>query len=365
MAPPRPSLPEHLAIVFPIDKYDAWAYLSQGHLYLPSTATTKTGVKAIGLTGNLKNTGPLGNFWEDLSGLLVMPGRGVQRLNSLSPIYYDNVDALVSDNFRALRRIVNQPYVSYVSTYVSEALLRVAAPKVAAASDTKNVMLELGDAFIQKMSKMTGREAKYFYKTLYDAFTATAAPFNTFTELTAQLNRFAPRGAEMLISMLPQKADTDVVVSTIKLGELKSAAVELRTRVPAEATKRLRELLAEEGDVFSGEIEWLANPTPDRRTGGLSVFLNVPPNSILYLIGRSIFDVEEKIVPMSLRGMWVVGVPSDNADFESYNQAMLDALYDYENGITDITKLRAVVAKIEKKYKLTVLEPNPYWLVRR
>ena len=168
----------------------------------------------------------------------------------------------------------------------------------------------------------------------------------------------------MLISMLPQKADADVVVSTIKLGDLKSAAVELRTRVPAEAAKRLREMLAEEGDVFSGEIEWLANPTPDRRTGGLSVFLNVPPGSILYLIGRSIFDVEEKIVPMSLRGMWVVGVPSDNTDFESYNQAMLDAMYDYANGIIGIKKLRSTVAKIEKKYKLTVLEPNPYWLVR-
>ena len=399
MAPARPPIPERLAIVFPIDSYDAWNHLANGYLYLPSTATTATGVMAIGLTGNLTTNGPLGMFWEDEKAILVMPGKEVQRLNRLAPIQYANVDALIADNFRAMRRIVDQPFVSFIATYVADALLRASSPALAAAVRdplyTGKAELTVGIEFIERAASMSARQPRNFYKALYDAFVAEAGNYYTFNQLMDRLNRFAPRGAEILISMLPAMDDAETVVywgtkpfgktiefliemsairgnvsakvaNTIKMGDLKRGAAALRSGVSPELRKILYETLTEEGMGFSGEVEWLANPTPDRRTGGLSVFMNVPPNSILYLIGRNTTDanVESKVIPLSLRGMWVIGIPPDSMYFDGGNPKVLDALYDYENGITNIKKLRAEMKKLEKKYSFDVLEPNPYWIVR-
>lgn len=385
-----PIVPDHLAIIFDPENYDSWRHLANGYLYLPSGAKTGTGVQAIGLTGNLGLSGPIGNFWSGQNAILVMPGKDVKRLNKLAAVRYANVDALVADNFRAFRRIRDAAHVDYIAEYVAEVLVASASPELRARiydqtrADANS--LRVGVEAIWLIASQSGRQIVEVSREIYGRFIQRAGRFFTFNEMLVSLNRFVPEGAQMLVDMLPPKKPTAAAFywafapmktkiplnkiemsldkkegySTVTVGQLRAAAASMTNRVPAYFGKALRDTIEEEGSGFSFEIEWLANPTYDPATRGYSVFMRVPPGSILYTIGRDPKRDLLQAVPLSVRGIWVINIPDEMDKFEFRDQRVRDIIHDYNEGDIELDGLYAAMRKL----RVDVLAPNIYWTTR-
>lgn len=381
----RPDIPDKLAIIFDPDRHDSWAWLTRRQLYLPTGARTAANVAAIGLTGTLDSSGPIGNYWNDGNVILVMDGPAVKRENRLSPIYYDNLNAMVADHFRAIRRIIGQPFISQVREYTLLAVASLGSPEFLAAYE-KGIPPDPMGINLTHSTVEPGGNVKAAWRDSFNRF-AARGNFNTVAEMERQLNRFVPDEAERIIASRSSESDDTPFFwwqintttrgeyyiraytgkdhlgqrTTVTLGQFRRGIELARKGIPERLVKHLENGLRTESKGFSDEIEWLANPTPDRRTGGLSVLLNIPPLSIAYLIGRSLSREIYQTVAMTFAGLWVVSVPDDMTKFERINLGVQDAIFDYTEGTLDLEGVYAAA----KRLGADLIAPNIYWITRQ
>lgn len=408
--PAQSPLSDKLMILFRPDRYDAWRYLAQRMLYTPAEARAASEVLAIGLSGDLSIENVLGDYWaHDETGILVMDRREVLRRNDVTPVQYPNLDMIVSGNLRVLRRVTEGAAPKQLFAYPMMVILALADP------DLKRLLLTSGKdkpenskvrVFTRLFAKLqidslTVPDAAGGFPTALSAAVIRGGRFDNVAQMKRELDRIT-------FDLIRRRIDSDSAVKPAKgvlywaatydadgrligpflrmdwkkveggraltMGQFRKAlARAFDDRDPeVRAVKDLAlaqigdDILREMGG-FTGEREWIVNPTydprrPERtREKGYAAVLHIPPKSVLYLVDRDLRRENAKIVPVSFAGLWTVSVPDDLESFPRYEEYASNLIAGYEAGNLSLDQLYERAA-----YEgLSILGPNIYWTTRR
>lgn len=395
------KVPAKLGIIFKPDLYDAWRHLGQRRLYTPAEGTTqKSNVLSLGLTGNLTSGGPIGIYWNHDSAILVMDGKAVQARNDLTPVLYTNVDQLAAGNLRLLRRIAEEVGFMELYRYVLLGVLALSDDRLRRVlTETKKNApgsAKLSVSVMGKISRNTFLPGlDELDKRNFGERIIQRTRFNTANELGTVLRREGPAFFESKLAkstpdgvkVLFWKADIDkngVLVgltadpnpipggNELTMGEFRAGLQRYKALAAAGQPlfqETLVDWITQEAKGFFVEEEWVVNPMPDPsrkervRALGYSVFLNIPPNSVVYCVDRDPTAMRNlpKTFPASYMGLWLVGIPNDMDQFEVIEANVGESIREYLSGDAGLDYVYAIA----RKHNATVLPPNDYWTVHQ
>lgn len=387
------TVPPILAITFRPDEHDSWGYLAQRMMYLPPGVEKAGGVAAIGLTGNLGPTGPLGIYAESDSAILVMNGPEVARRNKLTEVAYSNLDLAVADNFRVLRRVRERKTIPYMFVApIAVAAMLGNRDFAAYMLDKRRYSLDkseggFADYVAIAMNTSSGRQEELYYQTF-----TMMNKVNSFDAFVAAMNRFAPLVVGAILDKLKDKPDNTTLFYwgepeklksqrllikfqrgpgggmkyVLTLGELRRGYQEMLAGRGADAMRgALTNDLAQSLGRFEEEVEWIANPTPDPRARGYSVTLNIPPNSVLFTVDRSFAKDRNHIAHVTAHGLWVVNISSQIDEWLANNgQRIVNVLAyitEFLQGMSSVDYVHKMVNNLEAD----IYFPSEYWTIAR